>query len=257
MSSLAFDLTGPPAAPLLVLGPSLGTNRQMWSGQLPALSRRLRVLRYDHPGHDGSAAPAGPYRIDELGKNVLAMLDEVGAERVDYAGVSLGAMIGMWLATHAADRIGRLALVCTSAYLPPANQWLERATRVREYGMAAIAEAVVARWFTDRLRAREPDVVASYLSMISKVNAEGYAGCCEAIAAMDLRPNLPRVAAPTLVIAGAEDPATPPEHARAIATAVPDSRLVVVAGAAHLTNVEQPAQVTRLLLNHFLTEGQP
>jgi 3-oxoadipate enol-lactonase len=257
MSSLAFDLSGPADAPLLVLGPSLGTTRELWRDQLPALSRHLRVLRYDHRGHGGSAAPPGPYRLDELGADVLALLDEIGTDRVYYAGVSLGAMIGMWLAAHAADRIGRLALICTSAYLPPAADWLERARRVRADGMGAIAPTVVARWFTERLRVQRPEVTAAYLEMISSVSPEGYAGCCEAIATMDLRPVLPHISAATLVVAGAEDPATPPEHARTIAAAVTGARMVVVSEGAHLTNVEQSATVTGLLLSHFVTQEAP
>ncbi|HEV7898566.1 MAG TPA: 3-oxoadipate enol-lactonase [Planosporangium sp.] len=248
---LGYELSGPAGAPLLVLGGSLGTTRAMWRPQLPELTRRRRVLRFDHRGHGESEVPAGPYRLDELGADVLALLDEVGAERVSYAGLSLGGMIGMWLAAHAPGRIDRLALLCTSAYLPPAQAWLERARLVRAGGTAAVADAVVARWFTPEFAGHEPDTVAELTKGLAAVPAPGYAGCCEAIAAMDLRPVLHRIGAPTLVIAGAADPATPPAHSEAIAAAVPGARLTVVARAAHLASVERAAEVSRLLDAHF------
>jgi 3-oxoadipate enol-lactonase len=249
---LGYDLTGPAHAPLLVLGGSLGTTRAMWSPQLPELTRRWRVLRFDHRGHGGSEVARGPYTLDALGGDVLALLDEVGADRVSYCGLSLGGMIGMWLAAHAPHRIDRLALLCTSAYLPPAQHWLDRARLVRGGGTATVVDAVVARWFTPAFAQGQRETVTELSNALAAVPPEGYAGCCEAIAAMDLRPVLHRVSAPTLVIAGGEDPATPPAHGEEIVAAVPDARLAVVAHAAHLASVEQPVAVTRLLDAHFV-----
>jgi 3-oxoadipate enol-lactonase len=249
---LGYDLTGPAHAPLLVLGGSLGTTRAMWSPQLPELTRRWRVLRFDHRGHGGSEVARGPYTLDALGGDVLALLDEVGADRVSYCGLSLGGMIGMWLAAHAPHRIDRLALLCTSAYLPPAQHWLDRARLVRADGTATVVDAVVARWFTPAFAQGQRETVTELSNALAAVPPEGYAGCCEAIAAMDLRPVLHRVSAPTLVIAGGEDPATPPAHSEEIVAAVPDARLAVVAHAAHLASVEQPVAVTRLLNAHFV-----
>jgi 3-oxoadipate enol-lactonase len=249
---LGYDLTGPAHAPLLVLGGSLGTTRAMWSPQLPELTRRWRVLRFDHRGHGGSEVARGPYTLDALGGDVLALLDEVGADRVSYCGLSLGGMIGMWLAAHAPHRIDRLALLCTSAYLPPAQHWLDRARLVRVDGTATVVDAVVARWFTPAFAQGQRETVTELSNALAAVPPEGYAGCCEAIAAMDLRPVLHRVSAPTLVIAGGEDPATPPAHSEEIVAAVPDARLAVVAHAAHLASVEQPVAVTRLLNAHFV-----
>lgn len=248
---LGYDLTGPPGAPVLVLGGSLGTTRQMWRPQVAGLAEHFQVLRYDHRGHGDSPAPPGPYRVEELGADVLALLDHLGIARCHYAGLSLGAMVGMWLAATAPARIDRLALLCTAAYLPPARDWLDRAHRVRAHGTAGIAEAVVARWFTPEYRQSAPAEVAAARADLCGTDAEGYAGCCEAIAAMDLRPLLPRIAAPTLVVAGADDPATPPAQARAIAAAVPGARLVVLPDAAHLASLEQPAAVHRLLTTHL------
>jgi 3-oxoadipate enol-lactonase len=248
---LAYDLTGPPDAPVLVLGGSLGTTRAMWQPQLDALTARFRVLRYDHLGHGGSPVPPGPYRIEELGGHVLRLLDQLDLARVSYGGLSLGGMVGMWLAAHHPERVDRLALLCTSAYLPPAEGWLLRARAVREQGTASIADQVLARWFTPGFAERQPKVVQRLAATFGALSDEGYAGCCEAVAALDLRPVLPDIGAPTLVIAGADDPATPPAHGQAIVDAVPGARIEILAGAAHLASVERPDAVNDLLLEHF------
>jgi 3-oxoadipate enol-lactonase len=243
--------SGPLGAPTLLLGGSLGSNLDMWRPQLAALTQRLRVVRFDHRGHGGSPAPAGPYSIEALGRDVLALLDRLGIERASYCGLSLGGMVGMWLAAHAPERIDRLVLICTAAHLPPAEGWLARAGQVRTGGMGSVADAVLGRWFTPRFRAALPARVAPYRTMIAACPAEGYAGCCEAISAMDLRDDLARIVAPTLVIAGADDPATPPEHGERIHEGIAGSRLVVVPSAAHLANVEQPESISHLLLDHL------
>ncbi|MET8040579.1 3-oxoadipate enol-lactonase [Micromonospora sp. NPDC005215] len=251
ISRLHTTVDGPTSAPVLLLGGSLGTTAAMWEPQVPALAERFRVVRYDHLGHGRSAVPAGPYTLDLLGREVLRTLDDLGVERFHYAGLSLGGMVGMWLAAHAPDRVRRLALLCTSASLGPPEQWRQRAATVRAVGLSPIADAVVARWFTPAFAAARPDVVAGYRAMLTATSPAGYAACCEAIATMDLRPDLDRVAAPTLVIAGADDPATPVEYAREIVGRIPRARLAVVGAAAHLANVEQPEQVCRLLREHF------
>ena len=183
---------------------------------------------------------------------MLDLADRLELQRFSYAGLSLGGMVGMWLAIHAPERVDRLALLCTSAHLPPAQLWRERAATVRAAGTcAAISEAVVSRWFTPAFTQRRPDVVASFTATLDGVDPEGYAVCCEAIAAMDQRDGLSRITAPTLVIAGAQDLATPPSgHADVIARAVPGSLLVTLDPAAHLAAVEQPGAVTALLLDH-------
>ncbi|MBX7267169.1 3-oxoadipate enol-lactonase [Micromonospora sp. Llam7] len=246
---------GPPDAPVLVLGSSLGATGAMWRPQVAALAARFRVIRYDHLGHGASVVPPGPYTIDLLGRKVLRLLDEVGAGRVHYAGLSLGGMVGMWLAAHAPDRIDRLALLCTSASLGPADGWRSRAATARAGRLDTIADAIVERWFTPAFAAAHPDTVAAYRDMLVATPAAGYAACCEAIAGMDLRPDLAAVRAATLVIGAAGDPATPPGHAADIAERIPSARLAVLDGAAHLANVEQPEAVTRLLTAHFDPEG--
>ncbi|RZT79288.1 3-oxoadipate enol-lactonase [Micromonospora violae] len=249
-SRLRLTVDGPPAAPVLVLGSSLGTAAAMWEPQVPVLAQRFRVIRYDHLGHGGSAVPPGPYTLDLLGRELLRTLDDLDVPWVHYAGLSLGGMVGMWLAAHAPDRVRRLALLCTSASLGPAEQWRARAATVRAEGLPAIADAVVARWFTPAFAAARPAVVAAHRAMLTANPPAGYAACCEAIVTMDLRPDLGRITAPTLVIAGADDPATPVAHAREIVGRVPRARLAVLDAAAHLANVEQPEQVCRLLLQH-------
>lgn len=241
--------SGPAGAPVLLLGGSLGSNLDMWRPQLPALAD-LRVVRFDHRGHGASPAPPGPYRIEELGRDVLALLDRLSIARASYCGLSLGGMVGMWLAANAPERIERLVLICTAAHLPPADGWAARAEQVRSAGMGSIADAVLGRWFTPRFRAALPAKVAPYRAMIAACPAEGYAGCCEAIGAMDLRDDLPRIVAPTLVIAGADDPATPPEHGERIHAGISGSRLVVLPGAAHLANVEQADAIGQLIKDH-------
>jgi 3-carboxy-cis,cis-muconate cycloisomerase/3-oxoadipate enol-lactonase len=245
-----YQLSGPERAPVLVLANSMGTTMAMWDDQVGPLADRLRVLRYDHRGHGASEAPPGPYRIEQLGADLLGLLDALELERVSFCGLSLGGMVGIWLAANAPDRIDRLALCCTSAKLDPAP-YLERAAKVRAGGTASVADAVVERWFTPAFRQAAPRAVAKAVAMLAATSDEGYAGCCQAIAAMDLRADLPAISAPTLVIAGADDPATPPPHAEAIAAAIPGARLEVLAGAAHLANIQQPERVTRLLLDHL------
>src|ERR1700689_4151640 len=197
---LTGSLTGPDGLPVLVLGNSLGTSRMVWDRQVPALGERFRLLRYELPGHGGAASPQGPIGVGDLGAGVLALLDRHGIERVAYCGISLGGMVGMWLAANAPDRIGALGLVCTSAYLPPAGGWQDRAAKVRAQGMASVVGQSIGRWFPP-----------SFAAELTSADPAGYAACCLAIGGMDLRSDLAHVKAPTLVISGADDPATPPE----------------------------------------------
>lgn len=245
------DLTGPEDAPAVLLAGSLGSTLKMWDAQAAALSERFRVVRFDARGHGRSPVPPGPYVLDDLVDDAVALLDRLGIERVHPVGLSLGGMTALRLAAREPDRVGRAVVLCTSALLGPASAWAERAALVRAEGTAAVADAVVARWFTGAFRRRRPEVVAAMREMIASTPAEGYAGCCQAIESMDLRQDLRDVGCPLLAIAGAEDPATPPEHLSAIAGAVPDGRLVVLPQAAHLASVEQADAVTELLLAHL------
>ena len=211
-------------------------------------------MRYDHRGHGNSDVPPGPYTVEELAGDVLALLDRLELQRVSFCGLSLGGMVGMALALQAPERIDRLVLCCTSAHLGPPELWSERAALVRAEGPEAIVDAVLGRWFTERFHVEQPDTVARFREMITGTPREGYASCCDAIREWDARERLHTIQTPTLVIAAALDPATPPEHGRLIADAVPGARLVVLAEAAHLANVEQPAAFNEALLGHLLQE---
>jgi len=257
VARLHHELAGPDGAPVLVLAPSLGTTLELWDEQVGPLRERFKVLRFDHRGHGRSEVPPGGYTIDDLGMDLLELLDGLGLERVHFAGVSLGAMVGMWVASHAPSRIDRLALLCTSPWYEHTGMWIERIARVRDGGTASIAEEVVAKWFTPRFPVSAPQVFARYVGMLATSPDDGYAGCCAAVAGMDLRPFLGDIKAPTLVVAGAEDLAAPADpHARTIVAGIGGAGLEIVAGAAHLANVEQPAAVTRLLLDHFGESGR-
>jgi len=247
-----YEVTGPDDAPLLVLSNSLGSTPAMWDAQLPALAERRRVVRYDHRGHGGSPVPPGPYSLADLGADALALLDRLGAERVHWCGLSLGGMVGMWMAINAPERIDRLVLCCTSAKLGPPWMWVERAAIVRAEGVEAIADAGIGRWLTPGFIAREPEAAAAVRAMLAATPAEGYAGCCAAIEHMDLMDQLGAIRAPTLVIAAAQDPATPPEHGERIAAGIPGARFALVDDAAHLATVEQPAAMTELIAGHLL-----
>ncbi|HEU4425034.1 MAG TPA: 3-oxoadipate enol-lactonase [Pilimelia sp.] len=251
------DLSGPEGAPVVVLGSSLGTNRGLWEPQLDALRRRFRVLRFDHRGHGGAPAPPGPYEIDDLGRDVLALLDHRGVAAASYCGLSLGGMVGMWLAAHAPARVNRLVLCCTTAWFPSPEPWLDRARRVRAAGTGSIAEPVVARWFTPAFAQAAPEVVRRHAAMLAATDDEAYAGCCEAIAAMDLRPLLAAITAPTLVLAAEQDLAIPPAHGRAIADAIPGARLRLLSGGAHLATVEAAEPVTEAILAHLTAPPTP
>jgi 3-oxoadipate enol-lactonase len=249
--TLHHVIAGPSDAPVVLLSNSLGSTLAMWDPQVPALAERFRVVRYDHRGHGGSPAPPGPYDLADVAGDALALLDRLGVERAHVCGLSLGGMVGMWLASHAPERVGRLGLLCTSAKLGPPSMWQERAATVRAEGTEAIADAGIGRWLTPGFAERRPDVAAELRAMITGQPDAGYAQLCGVIERMDLVGDLGRIAAPTLVIAGAEDPATPPEHAERIAAGVPGARLVVLDDAAHLANVEQAEAVTALLLDHL------
>lgn len=244
-------VAGDDGSPALVLSGSLGSDLSMWEPQMDELARRFRVIRYDHRGHGASVAEPGPYEQSDLGGDVIEMLDRLGIERTHFCGISLGGMVGMWLAIHASERIDRLVLCCTSAALDAADAWNERAATVREQGMGTVAVAVVSRWFTTEYAVAHPDPVRTMQEMVLATDPEGYAGCCEAIATMDLRSDLGRLAAPTLAIAGAQDPAIPLEHSHAIAARVQGCRVEVVEGAAHLASYEQAEAVTSLIVEHL------
>jgi 3-oxoadipate enol-lactonase len=237
---------------VLLLGGSLGTSLSMWDPQLPALAADRRVIRFDHRGHGRSPVPDGPYTIAELGSDALALMDRLGIERADYCGLSIGGMVGQWLAIHAPDRVDRLVVICSAPDTLHPDAFRERARAVREAKTTTVvADRVVANWFTEGYAAAHPEVVARHRQMIADTPVEGYASCCEAIAAHDVTADLASVRSPTLVIAGAEDRAIPPSQGERIAAAIPAARFELLDPASHLASVEQADAVTRLIIDHL------
>ncbi|EFE65719.1 3-oxoadipate enol-lactone hydrolase [Streptomyces viridosporus ATCC 14672] len=238
---------GPVSAPPLLLGPSLGTSYALWDEVAPELSAAHRVVRWDLPGHGGSAAGLiGPgATVGDLAELVLALADALGIERFGYAGVSLGGAVGLHLAVHHPERVASLAVICSSAHFNGAGPWEERAALVRREGLAGLAENADARWFTPGFTV--PRLVRDH----READPDAYAACCDALAAFDLRERLTEIGAPTLLIAGREDPATPPAHLRQIADAVPGATLVELPGASHLAPAQCPEAVLTALRAHF------
>ncbi|WP_329459411.1 alpha/beta fold hydrolase [Streptomyces sp. NBC_01497] len=258
---LHHDVAGPQDGPPLILGPSLGTSLDVWVPQLAALSRAHRVLRYDLPGHGGSPTALLPHpepggtTVADLAALVLDLADRYGIGAFHYAGISLGGAVGTHLATRHPERVASLALVCTSAHFGGAAPWRERAALVREKGMGPVLATAPARWFADPETASTPRG-AALLGDHAAADPAGYAACCDALAAFDARDALASIAAPTQVVAGAGDVATPVSHGRELADSVPGGRLDVVEGG-HLASVERPAEVAALLVAHLDRVGNP
>lgn len=238
---------GPADGPVLVLAGSLGSTLDMWQPQVGPLGERFRLLRLDHRGHGGSPVPPGPYRMADLAGDVVALLDQLGLDRVAWCGLSLGGMVGMYLASEHPERISSLTLCCTTAYFPDKTPWQDRIAAVTDAGTASIADAVVARWFTPDWAAAHPDVVADTTRMVTDTSDAGYLACCQAIEVWDHRARLPAITAPTLVIGGSADPSTPVEpHAKTLVTGIPHARMEVL-HAAHLATIERAAEATPLI----------
>lgn len=250
---LHHEVAGPPDAPPLLLLNSLGTTLEMWGPQIPALTGQFRVIRCDTRGHGLSPVPPAPYSVEDLAGDALALLDRLGIERAHVVGLSLGGMVAMNLAARAPERVDRLALLCTSALLGPPETWDQRVAAVRAGGTAAVADAVVARWLHQGRLDSDPTTVAYVRDLVASTPAEGYVGAALAVRDSDRRADLARITAPTLVIAGAEDPSTPPEHLHRIAEGIAGSRLVEIPACAHLATIDQPEAVTAALLEHFGT----
>ncbi|WP_346164179.1 3-oxoadipate enol-lactonase [Streptomyces bangladeshensis] len=234
---------GPASAPALLLGPSLGTSLALWDEAAPELSAGHRVIRWDLPGHGGSAADLirSGATVGDLAALVLELADALGVDRFAYAGVSLGGAVGLHLAVHHPERLTSLAVLCSSAHFGGAAPWRERADRVRREGLDGLAESADARWFTPGFSV--PRLVRDH----READPAAYAACCDALAAFDLRDRLGAITVPTLLVAGRQDPATPPAHLREIADAVPAATLVELPGASHLAPAQCPREVLAAL----------
>jgi len=232
-----YVLSGDASAPVMVFSNSLGTNLSLWEPQLAALERSFHVLRYDTRGHGETDVTPGPYSIAQLGTDVVHLLDELEIERAHFCGISMGGLIGQWLGINAPERVNRLALCSTGVKIGSPETWNPRIEAIRKDGMKAVAGAVIERWLTPEFRAREPQATARCLRMLEGANAEGYVANCEAIRDADLRGQVAAVRAPTMVITGSKDPATPPALGRSLAESIPGAGYVELEGS-HIINVE-------------------
>ena len=237
--AIYYELEGESTYPVLLFSNSLGADLYMWEAQRGAFVDRFRILRYDSRGHGRSEVPPGPYSIERLARDVSALLDALGVEKVAFCGISMGGMVGMWLGANAPERFRRLVLCNTSAYMPPPENWTERANLARNGKLNEIVEPVIERWFTEPFRESSPEVVARARMRFLATHSEGYAGSCEAIGCMDQRDTIGSIRVPTLVIAGEKDPATTPEQGRFIAESIPGASYHEIPDAAHLSNIEQ------------------
>jgi 3-oxoadipate enol-lactonase len=244
MTRLHHRFDGPPDAPVVVLGHSLGATMDLWAPQMPELGSSWRLLRYDLPGHGGSEVMHGT--VEDFADAVVEMLDELGLDKVIYGGVSLGGAIGTTLAIRHPDRIRSLMLCCSSAQFGPPSGWRDRAETVREVGLMSIQDMLFGRWFTPNY-----GDTSHAEAMLERVNPEGYAACCEALAVFDARDRLGDVHVPTLIIAGADDIATPVDHAEELARGIRGAEFVLVPEAGHLANLERPVPVTHAMLRHL------
>jgi 3-oxoadipate enol-lactonase len=247
---LTATIDGPDSAPAILLLHSLGCAGEMWAPQTSPLCDQFRVIVPDLRGHGASGAPDGPYTLDRLGQDAIALLDHAGIAQAHLCGISLGGVIGQYLATTWPARIAHLVLANTAARIGTTQSWQDRETTVRAQGTSAIADTVLGRFFSPAFTEANPQTVAQFRTTLLATPAQGYAGCCAALRHADLTASAASIAAPTLVIGGATDQSTPPDQARALAAAIPHAHLLML-DAAHLSNIEQPAAFTAALLAHF------
>ncbi|MFG3154909.1 4-carboxymuconolactone decarboxylase [Streptomyces sp. NPDC048219] len=254
-NTLQYRFDGPEDAPVLILGPSLGTTWHMWDRQVPELAQQWRVFRFDLPGHGGAPAHAAG-SVADLAARLLATLDGLGVQRFGYAGCALGGAVGIELALRHPERLASLALIAASPRFGTADEFRQRGVIVRTNGLDPIARSAPERWFTGGFAAAQPAITEWAVQMVRTTDPGCYISACEALAAFDVRGELGHVGVPTLVLVGSDDQVTGPAEARTLVAGIPDARLAVVPGASHLVPVEQPAAVTDLLVRHFNTAWQ-
>jgi 3-oxoadipate enol-lactonase len=242
------EIEGPDGAPVLMLSNSLGTNLHMWDEQAPEFTKHYRLVRYDRRGHGRSGVPKGPYSMDRFGRDVLSVLDALKIKKINWCGLSMGGMVGQWLGANAPERIDKLILSNTNYHYADKTPWSDRIKLVREKGLDELVDPNMERWFTKDFRARAPQKIARMKEIFLATNADGYIASCEAIRDMDFTSSNPRITAPTLVIVGEQDPATPPSAGEAIQKQIEGARLARL-DAAHIANIEQPRRYTEVVLN--------
>jgi len=236
-ATISYQVDGLPDGPPLLLINSIASTRELWTRQMPALTGRYRVIRYDARGHGQSSVPSGDYALEELARDALAVLDQVDAASAHVCGISLGGLTAQWLGIHARDRVASLVLANTGARIGSVDSWNERMALVRGKGMTAVADLTIPRWFSPEFQQRDPETVHAFRTMIQACPAEGYLGCCAALRDADLRDRIADISRPTLAIASTADAATPAEGLAFIRDRVPGARMVTVESR-HLSNIE-------------------
>ena len=249
---LNVQIEGREGAPVLMLSNSLGTDLHMWDDQAGEFAKHFRLIRYDRRGHGKSGATKGPYNFGLFGRDILKILDTLNIRKVNWCGLSMGGMDGQWLGANAADRVEKLVLANTNFYYADKSPWGDRIKTVRDHGLAHIVGPNMERWFTKGFRERAPQTMERMTKMFLGSNLDGYIGCVEAVRDMDFRESNPRIAAPTLVIVGKQDPATPPDRGEEIARTVKNGKVATL-DASHISNVEQPKAFTEAVLNFLLS----
>jgi 3-oxoadipate enol-lactonase len=251
-AQLHYRFDGPQELPVLVLSNSLGTDLSMWDAQIHAFTQRFRVLRYDSYGHGASTFAGGGFRIDRLGEDVVRLLDHLGIANISVCGLSVGGLVGQWLGLHAAERLKKLVLCNTAARIGTADTWNSRIDAVKKGGLASISESILDRWFTRRFHERDPATVNHFRQILEATPSESYIATCEAIRDADLREEVSKIHVKTLVIAGAQDKATPPEGGRYLTERIVGSKYVEF-DTAHLSNVELPQQFSEEVLDFLVS----
>jgi 3-oxoadipate enol-lactonase len=247
-----FEVEGDASKPVLMFCNSLGTTLHMWDGQMPEALKHFRVVRYDRRGHGKSGVPAGPYNMEMLGRDALAVMDAAKVDKINWCGLSMGGMVGMWLGANAPQRCNRLILSNTSAYFENKQIWNDRIATVKEKGLQSILQGTLERWFTKEFRERAPQQVQRIADMFINTKLEGYIGCGQAVRDMDHREIIKKITAPTMVIAGKQDAGTTVEMAELIRKSIPGASLTLF-DAAHIANVECGDDYTDAMLG-FLTQ---
>lgn len=251
--NIHYRLEGPETAPVLVLSNSLGTTQSMWDAQMPALTEHFRVLRYDTHGH-GQTGKRGKVTLSQLGEDVITLLDHLHIQRAFFCGISMGGLTGLWLARFAPERFMAVAVANTAAKIGEQANWLSRARTVRSEGMDVVAAGSADRWFSADFRQHQPAIVEPLCHQLAHADAEGYAECCEALAAADLRGEVAAIRLPMLIIAGEHDPVTTVADANYLHQQI-DGAFLVNLPASHLSNVEASEEFTSALIAFLRREN--
>ncbi|ENV69703.1 3-oxoadipate enol-lactonase [Acinetobacter towneri] len=238
-AQINYQTFGDAAKPALIFSNSLGTNFKMWQAQIDFFQQDFFVICYDTRGHGASSAPQGPYSIDQLGQDVVNLLDHLNIEKAAFCGISMGGLTGQWLAIHRPERFNQVVVCNTAAKIGQEQAWNDRAALVREQGLQPIASTAASRWFTEPFIQSNATVVNNLQNDLAAGSAEGYASCCEALAKADVREQLKDITVPVLVVAGQQDPVTTVVDGQFMVERIANSQLFEI-NASHISNVELP-----------------